>query len=42
MLGHAEQWDLIGIDGEVGRKNCSVGYQRDGGTLALSTIFRDL
>jgi len=30
-VGHAEQWDVIDIDGEVGRKNCSVGYHRTAG-----------
>jgi apoptosis-inducing factor 3 len=41
-LGHAEKWDTIEIDGEVEKKDCSVRYVRDGRTLALATIFRDL
>ena len=41
-LGHAEKWDTIEIDGDIEKKDCSVRYVRDGRTLALVTIFRDL
>jgi NADPH-dependent 2,4-dienoyl-CoA reductase/sulfur reductase-like enzyme len=41
-VGHAEKWDTIEIDGEIEKKDCAVRYQKDGRTLALATIFRDL
>ena len=41
-VGHAEKWDTIDIDGDVEKKDCSVRYKRDGRTLAVATIFRDL
>jgi apoptosis-inducing factor 3 len=41
-LGHAEKWDAIEIDGDVANKDCAVRYVREGRTLALVTIFRDL
>jgi NADPH-dependent 2,4-dienoyl-CoA reductase/sulfur reductase-like enzyme/nitrite reductase/ring-hydroxylating ferredoxin subunit len=39
---HAEKWDTIDIDGDVDKKDCLVRYKRDGRTLAVVTIFRDL
>jgi apoptosis-inducing factor 3 len=41
-VGHAEKWDTIHVDGEIEKKDCNVKYQRDGRTLAVVTIFRDL
>jgi apoptosis-inducing factor 3 len=41
-IGHAEEWDEIEIDGSLESKNCAVTYKRDGGTLAVATISRDL
>jgi NADPH-dependent 2,4-dienoyl-CoA reductase/sulfur reductase-like enzyme/nitrite reductase/ring-hydroxylating ferredoxin subunit len=41
-VGHAEKWDMIDIDGDVGKKGCTVRYQQDGRTVAVATIFRDL
>jgi NADPH-dependent 2,4-dienoyl-CoA reductase/sulfur reductase-like enzyme/nitrite reductase/ring-hydroxylating ferredoxin subunit len=41
-VGHAEKWDKIDIDGEVDKKDCTVRYQRNGRTMAVVTIFRDL
>jgi NADPH-dependent 2,4-dienoyl-CoA reductase/sulfur reductase-like enzyme len=41
-VGHSEKWDTIDIDGDVEKKDCSVSYKRDGRTMALVTIFRDL
>ena len=41
-VGHAEQWDKIDIDGEVGEKDCKVSYRHKGRTMAVVTIFRDL
>jgi hypothetical protein len=41
-VGHAEKWDKIDIDGDVGKKDCKVSYQENGRTMAVVTIFRDL
>jgi len=41
-VGHAEKWDSIHIDGDLEKKDCTVTYQRDGRTLAVVTVFRDL
>jgi NADPH-dependent 2,4-dienoyl-CoA reductase/sulfur reductase-like enzyme/nitrite reductase/ring-hydroxylating ferredoxin subunit len=41
-VGHAEKWDAIEIDGDIENKDCTVRYKRDGRTLAVATIFRDL
>ena len=41
-VGHAEKWDTIDVDGDVEIKDCTVRYKRDGRTLAVVTIYRDL
>ena len=41
-VGYAEKWDKVDIDGDVEKKDCLVRYQKDGQTLAVVTIFRDL
>jgi hypothetical protein len=41
-VGHAENWDAIDIDGEIEKKDCTVTYKRNGRTLAVVTIFRDV
>jgi len=41
-VGHAEQWDEILIDGDIKAKDCFVQYRKDGRTLAVASIFRDL
>jgi len=41
-VGHAEKWDSIHVDGDIEKKDCAVTYKRDGRTLAVVTIFRDL
>lgn len=41
-VGHAEKWDSIHVDGDIEKKDCTVAYKRDGRTLAVVTIFRDL
>jgi NADPH-dependent 2,4-dienoyl-CoA reductase/sulfur reductase-like enzyme/nitrite reductase/ring-hydroxylating ferredoxin subunit len=41
-VGHAEKWDTISVEGDIEKKDCSVSYKRDGRTLAVVTIFRDL
>jgi len=41
-VGHAEQWDRIDIDGSLDAHDCAVTYRRDGRTLAVATMSRDL
>ena len=41
-VGHAEKWDSIAIDGELGEKDFTASYRRGGKTLAVATVFRDL
>jgi len=41
-VGHAQQWDLLDIDGDPAAHDCTVTYWRDGKRLAIATIGRDL
>jgi NADPH-dependent 2,4-dienoyl-CoA reductase/sulfur reductase-like enzyme/nitrite reductase/ring-hydroxylating ferredoxin subunit len=41
-VGHAESWDTVEIDGELTAKNCAVTYKRNGRTMAVATVARDL
>ena len=41
-IGHAERWDQITVEGEVKAKDCLLRYRRNGGVLAVASIFRDL
>lgn len=41
-VGHAENWDTIHVDGDINKRDCAITYKRDGRTLAVVTIFRDL
>ncbi|MEP6688746.1 MAG: FAD-dependent oxidoreductase [Gemmatimonadales bacterium] len=40
-VGHAERWDRIEIDGDVGAKDCAVRFVRAGKVLAVATVGRD-
>ncbi|RJT29285.1 pyridine nucleotide-disulfide oxidoreductase, partial [Mesorhizobium waimense] len=40
--GHAEQWDEIAVDGDVVAKDCLLRFKREGRTLAVASIFRDI
>ena len=42
LVGHAEQWDEIAIDGDIKAKDCLLTYKRKGRVLAVASIFRDL
>jgi NADPH-dependent 2,4-dienoyl-CoA reductase/sulfur reductase-like enzyme/nitrite reductase/ring-hydroxylating ferredoxin subunit len=41
-VGHAEQWDEIAVDGDIGAKDCLLRYKRQGRVLAVASIFRDV
>jgi NADPH-dependent 2,4-dienoyl-CoA reductase/sulfur reductase-like enzyme len=41
-VGHAESWDTIEVDGSIEKRDCSIRYKRNGRTLSVVTIFRDL
>jgi NADPH-dependent 2,4-dienoyl-CoA reductase/sulfur reductase-like enzyme len=41
-VGHAENWDEIEIDGDIGAKDCLVLYKSHGRVLAVASIYRDV
>ncbi|RVD31841.1 FAD-dependent oxidoreductase [Mesorhizobium sp. M4B.F.Ca.ET.017.02.2.1] len=41
-VGHAEKWDEIAIDGDISAKDCLLRFKREGRTLAVVSIFRDI
>jgi NADPH-dependent 2,4-dienoyl-CoA reductase/sulfur reductase-like enzyme/nitrite reductase/ring-hydroxylating ferredoxin subunit len=40
-VGHAEQWDRVAVDGDAGKRDVAVRFEKGGKLLALATIFRD-
>ncbi len=40
-IGHAERWDAIEVNGDIGAHDCAVTYRADGQVMAVATIFRD-
>jgi len=40
-VGHAESWDEIAIDGDIGSRDCVLRYRSKGKTLAVASIYRD-
>jgi NADPH-dependent 2,4-dienoyl-CoA reductase/sulfur reductase-like enzyme/nitrite reductase/ring-hydroxylating ferredoxin subunit len=40
-VGHAEGWDEIKVDGNIGARDCMLRYMKDGRTLATASIYRD-
>jgi NADPH-dependent 2,4-dienoyl-CoA reductase/sulfur reductase-like enzyme len=41
-VGHAETWDEIAVDGDIGARDCLVRYKSGGRVLAVASIYRDL
>jgi NADPH-dependent 2,4-dienoyl-CoA reductase/sulfur reductase-like enzyme/nitrite reductase/ring-hydroxylating ferredoxin subunit len=41
-VGHAEAWDEIAVDGDIDAEDCLLRYRRNGRTLAVASIFRDI
>jgi len=41
-VGHAEKWDEIAIDGDIGARDCLVRYKSRGRVLAVASIYRDV
>jgi NADPH-dependent 2,4-dienoyl-CoA reductase/sulfur reductase-like enzyme/nitrite reductase/ring-hydroxylating ferredoxin subunit len=40
-VGHAEKWDAIEIQGDVGSRDCILRYKQRGRVLAVASIHRD-
>jgi NADPH-dependent 2,4-dienoyl-CoA reductase/sulfur reductase-like enzyme len=41
-VGHAETWDELTIDGDIQLKDCVLRFKRNGRTMAVASVFRDL
>jgi NADPH-dependent 2,4-dienoyl-CoA reductase/sulfur reductase-like enzyme len=41
-VGHAEGWDGIEVDGDIGARDCVVRYKQKGRVLAVASIYRDV
>jgi NADPH-dependent 2,4-dienoyl-CoA reductase/sulfur reductase-like enzyme/nitrite reductase/ring-hydroxylating ferredoxin subunit len=41
-VGHAESWDEIAIEGDIGARDCVVRYKDKGRVLAVASIYRDI
>ncbi|HEY6451155.1 MAG TPA: FAD-dependent oxidoreductase [Steroidobacteraceae bacterium] len=41
-VGHAEHWDDLAVEGDIGGRNCLVSFGRGGRTMAAASIARDL
>ena len=41
-VGHAEAWDDISVDGDIGQRDCVLRYRRNGRVLAVASIYRDV
>lgn len=41
-VGYARSWDAVEIDGDIARRDCMVGYKRNGRIVAVASIGRDV
>lgn len=41
-VGYARSWDTIEIDGSIEKRDCAVGFKKDGKIIAIATIGRDI
>jgi NADPH-dependent 2,4-dienoyl-CoA reductase/sulfur reductase-like enzyme len=41
-VGHAQAWDELTIDGDIGARDCLLRYLRNGRVLAVASIYRDI
>lgn len=41
-VGHAERWDEIAVSGDIVGRDCLLHFRREGRTLAVASIFRDI
>ena len=41
-VGHAEAWDELEIDGDIAARDCLLRFKRNGRTLAVASICRDI
>jgi NADPH-dependent 2,4-dienoyl-CoA reductase/sulfur reductase-like enzyme/nitrite reductase/ring-hydroxylating ferredoxin subunit len=41
-VGHADKWDELKIEGDITDKDCLLRFMREGRTLAVASIFRDV
>ena len=41
-VGHVEQWDRLGVEGDRSAGDCAMSFRHNGRKLALATIGRDL
>src|SRR5579885_18110 len=39
-VGHAEGWDAIEVDGDIGKRDCLVRYRKRGKVMAIASIYR--
>ncbi len=41
-VGHAERWDELAVEGSIAGKDCLARFKREGRTLGVASIFRDV
>jgi apoptosis-inducing factor 3 len=42
VIGHAEGWDELAIDGDIAARDCAVHNKRAGRVLQVASIHRDV